>query len=239
MSTRFQVELAHVFKDYSKDEDKILKRAYLAGFPNAKFKYKKFEYEVSFKDMTQKNAQTGKTRKIKAPSGLEQPSAPIVAAGPTTCIKVKPGQPGTQIEIPHPQDKTQKIKVDVPESAKPGQAMLVPIPKLSAKAEAPAPVAEAPPAEAPAAAAPPEKKGWSTGGKVAAGTAAVVGVAGLAVAGAVLGEHIAEDGFDETMAGIADGFEEAGDAIVDGAEAAGEWTEGAAEDAGDFIMDLF
>eukprot|EP00421_Protoceratium_reticulatum_P029471 CAMPEP_0168483374 /NCGR_PEP_ID=MMETSP0228-20121227/65535_1 /TAXON_ID=133427 /ORGANISM="Protoceratium reticulatum, Strain CCCM 535 (=CCMP 1889)" /LENGTH=42 /DNA_ID= /DNA_START= /DNA_END= /DNA_ORIENTATION= len=33
----FQVKLGGEWKDYAKDEDKILKRAYLAGFPNAKY----------------------------------------------------------------------------------------------------------------------------------------------------------------------------------------------------------
>ena len=42
-----------------------------------------------------------------------------------------------------------------------------------------------------------KKGGWSTGAKVAAGTGAVVAVGGLAVAGAVLGEHIAEERWDD------------------------------------------
>merc|ERR1712190_711871 len=89
------------------------------------------------------------------------------------------------------------------------------------------------------AAEPAKKAGWSTGAKVAAGTAAVVGVGGLAVGGAILGEHIAEQGWDATMAELGDGFEAAGEAIVGAAEDAGEWIEGAADTAGDFIMDLF
>lgn len=239
----FQVKLAGEWKDYSKDEDKILKRAFLAGFPNAKFSYRKYSYQVDFKAMTQKNVTTGKERDIRPPHKLKPPSAPITTAGPTTCIKVPPGSQGTTISVPHPKDKTQFIQVDVPKTAKDGQAMLVPIPALEAPA-APAPAAPAPAAAAgaaaPAAAAEPEKKaGWSTGAKVAAGTAGVVAVGGLAVAGALLGEHIAEEGLDATLADLGDGLEGAGEAIVDGAEAAAEWTGDAAETAGDFIMDLF
>jgi hypothetical protein len=228
----FQVKLAGEWKDYSKDEDKILKRAFLAGFPNAKFSYRKNKYEVNFKKMTQKNATTGKEREIRAPRRLKPPSVPVCVAGPTTCIKVPPGSQGSTISVPHPKDKTQLIQVNVPKAAKDGQAMLVPIPPLET-----APLATAPGSAAAAtAAAPPavagERKGSSTGAKVATGAAVV----GLAVGGALLGEHIAEEGLLEDLG---DGLEGAGEAIVDGADAAAEWTEDAAETTGDFIMDLF
>ncbi|CAK9087311.1 Hypothetical protein SCF082_LOCUS41273 [Durusdinium trenchii] len=129
--------------------------------------------------------------------------------------------------------------------------MLVPIPKDE---DLPVAVPDAPTPAGPTPAAPsgPEKKkgGWSTGAKVAAGTAGVVAVGGLAVAGAVLGEHIAEEGWDATMAelgdvaadageAIAGAAEDVGEAVAGAAEDAGEWIAGAAEDAGDFIMDLF
>lgn len=65
-----------------------------------------------------------------------------------------------------------------------------------------------------------------------------------------MGEHIAEEGWDATMAELGDvaadageaisGFaEDAGEAITGAAEDAGEWISGAAEDVGDFVMDLF
>merc|ERR1719499_2120697 len=121
--------------------------------------------------------------------------------------------------------------------------MLVPVPDISKGSSA---------VSAPAAAAdaPAEKKGWSTGAKVAAGGAGLIAVGGLAVGGAVLGEHIAEEGWDATMADLGDvaadageaiggAAEDAGEAIAGAAEDAGEWIAGAAEDAGDFIMDLF
>merc|ERR1712203_990061 len=133
---------------------------------------------------------------------------------------------------------------NVPAGAKVGAAMLVPVPSLPsvpAVAVTPTPArASKAAATAPVVALAEEKKsGWSTGAKVAAGGAAVVGVGGLAVAGAVLGEHIAEEGWDATMAELGDAAADAGEAIVGAAEDAGEWISGAAEDAGDFIMDLF
>ena len=36
-------------QDYSGNEDKILKRAYLAGFPHAKYKLRGQQYEVDFR----------------------------------------------------------------------------------------------------------------------------------------------------------------------------------------------
>jgi hypothetical protein len=262
----FQVKLCGEWKDYKGSEDKILKRAFLAGFPNAKYKIRGQQYLVDFSNMKQTNVRTGKARDIRAPHKWTQPAKPIVQAGPTFCIKVPAGSPGSTIQVPHPKDKRQLITVNVPAGAKVGAAMLVPVPPLPstpavAAVATPARASEAA-ATAPVAAPAEEKKsGWSTGAKVAAGGAAVVGVGGLAVAGAVLGEHIAEEGWDATMAelgdaaadageAIAGAAEDAGEAIVGAAEDAGEWIAGAAEDAGewisgvaedaaDFIMDLF
>jgi len=255
----FQVKLAGDWKDYKGNEDKILKRAYLAGFPNAKYKLRGQQYQVDFAGMTQMNVRTGKKREIRPPYKWTRPPKPIVPAGPTFCIKVPPGSPGTTIHVPHPKKKSVMIAVNVPAGAKVGTAMLVPVPPLPDPAEAPAaggyaapPAPAAAPASAPAAEA--EKKesgGWSTGAKVAAGGAAVVALGGAAVGGAVLGEHIADvGGWDAAMedlgdvaadAGeaIVDAAEDAGEAIAGAAEDAGEWIAGAAEDVGDFVMDLF
>eukprot|EP00413_Alexandrium_margalefii_P012780 CAMPEP_0204533118 /NCGR_PEP_ID=MMETSP0661-20131031/12105_1 /ASSEMBLY_ACC=CAM_ASM_000606 /TAXON_ID=109239 /ORGANISM="Alexandrium margalefi, Strain AMGDE01CS-322" /LENGTH=237 /DNA_ID=CAMNT_0051539429 /DNA_START=90 /DNA_END=803 /DNA_ORIENTATION=+ len=237
MAGMFQVKLSGDWKNYDKDEDKILKRAYLAGFPNAKYSLRGQNYEVDFKKMQQKNAATGKARDIRAPYKWKAPGEPITAAGPTFCITVPPGAPGTTISVPHPKDKTQMIAVNVPPTAKVGQAMLVPIPT-------------GPPAALPAEevkgeykpVAPKdekEKKKWSTGAKVAAATGGALVVGGLAVGGAMLGEHIAEEGWDATMADLGDVATSAGEGIADGAEAAVDWVGDAADATGDFIMDLF
>merc|ERR1711879_252542 len=145
------------------------------------------------------------------------------------------GGPGAIIQVPHPKMKGQQIAVNVPATAKVGQAMLVPVPTGAPKPveivepDAPQAAEVAKLEEGPAKEA--AKKKWSTGAKVAAGTAGIVVVGGLAVAGAVLGEHISEEGWDATMAELGD--------VAGDAEDAGEWIAGAAEDAGDFITDLF
>jgi len=236
-STCFQVKLSGEWKNYDAEEDKILKRAYLAGFPNAQYSLRGQQYQTDFARMKQKNKKTDKEREIRPPHKWKAPTAPITKQGPTFCISVPPGASGTTIQVPNPKDKKTFIAVNVPTTAKAGQAMLVPIP-------------EGPPAELPASEVKgdyvpvqhtdaKEKKKWSTGAKVAAvGTGAVV-VGGLAVGGAVLGEHIAEEGWDATMADLGDVATSAGEAIADGAEAAVDWVGDAAETAGDFIVDLF
>lgn len=256
----FQVQLSGRWADYQGNEDRILKRAYLAGFPNARYTLRGQTYEVDFKGMTQKNQKTGKGRSIRPPHRWKPPAAPICQPGPTTCIKVPEGAPGTTIQVPHPRAKGQYIAVDVPVTARAGQAMLVPVPAVTeappmpSAAPEPAAVPEpsAPPAPSAASApsapapapkpAPPEKggkKGWSTGAKVAAGVTGAAAVGGLAVAGVVLGEHIAEEGWDAAIADVGDWFEGAGETIADGAEAAVDWVGDAADATGDFVMDLF
>eukprot|EP00403_Amphidinium_massartii_P028788 CAMPEP_0178399914 /NCGR_PEP_ID=MMETSP0689_2-20121128/15521_1 /TAXON_ID=160604 /ORGANISM="Amphidinium massartii, Strain CS-259" /LENGTH=275 /DNA_ID=CAMNT_0020020697 /DNA_START=68 /DNA_END=895 /DNA_ORIENTATION=+ len=273
---KFQVELAGDWKDYAKDEDKILKRAFLAGFPNCKFTLRGATYEYNFKRMIQKNLSSGKERKIRAPYKWKQPAKPIVPEGPTMCIKVPPGAPGTTIQVNHPKVKGAKINVAVPYSAKVGQAMLVPVPDIAVATDVSVTGGVfgggkgkgkgkgkgssggggggggGGAAAAPAAATEEKKKeGWSTGAKVAAGTAAVAAVGG----GAFLAAHAATEGPDATGEMLADGAEDVGDwaegaaedvgdwaedaGIVDAAEDAAEWVEDAAEDVGDFIMDLF
>jgi len=234
---KFQVSLSGTWTDYKEEEDKILKRAYLAGFPNAKYTLRGQDYSVDFKNMKQKNTRSGKERDIRPPYKWKPPPAPITEPGPTTCIKVPPGAPGTTIQVPHPKDKSQFISVSVPATAKVGQAMLVPVPPLGSAPQAePAAPATAPATAPPAAqAAAPEKKGWSTGAKVAG----VAAVGGLVVGGALLGEHIAEEGWDATMEDLGEWATDAGETIADGAEAAVDWVGDAADTAGDFIMDLF
>merc|ERR1711953_199032 len=83
------------------------------------------------------------------------------------------------------------------------------------------------------------KKKWGTGAKVAGATAGVAVVGGLAVAGAVLGEHIAEDGWDATIAELGDVATTAGDGIADGASHVADFASDAAASVEDFILDLF
>merc|ERR1719440_978176 len=82
--------------------------------------------------MVQINRDSGKERKIRQPMKWKQPAKPLVPAGPTTVVTVPPGSPGTTIQVPHPRVKGAFISVNVPASAKPGQAMLVPVPPEAA-----------------------------------------------------------------------------------------------------------
>jgi len=236
-ASQFQVKLGGEWKDYSKQEDRILKRAFLAGFPNARYSLRGQKYECNFQRMAQKNVASGKVREMRPPRNWKPPAAPICKPGPTICVKVPKDAAGTTMHVAHPKAKGQFIAVQVPATAKAGQAMLVPVPEVRPTPET-AP-AEKPVPEVTAAAAAGKKSGWSTGAKVAAGTAGVAAVGGLAVAGVVLGESIAEEGFDATMADIGDAFTSAGEGIADGAEAAVDWVEDAADTVGDFVMDLF
>merc|ERR1719456_865026 len=82
--------------------------------------------------MVQINRDSGKERKIRQPMKGKQPSKPLVPPGPATVVTVPPGSPGTTIQVPHPRVKGAFISVNVPASAKPGQAMLVPVPPEAA-----------------------------------------------------------------------------------------------------------
>eukprot|EP00927_Polykrikos_kofoidii_P001576 TRINITY_DN105_c0_g1_i1.p1 TRINITY_DN105_c0_g1~~TRINITY_DN105_c0_g1_i1.p1 ORF type:complete len:248 (-),score=58.17 TRINITY_DN105_c0_g1_i1:120-863(-) len=244
----FQIKLGGEWRNYEKEEDKIIKRAFMAGFPSAKFHLRGQDYEYNFKDMEQINKETGKRRQIRPPHGWKPPSKPIVPAGPTITVTVPPGSQGKIIQVPHPKQPGLFIDVSVPARAKPGQAMLVPVPSEGVpKRESDEPVVAG---GGSAAGGGGGGGGWSTGAKVAAGGAAVVGVGGLAVAGALLGTSIAEHGAEATFDGIADGAGTAAEAVGDfagdavdvvgdfGADA-GEFIVDAGESAGDFIMDLF
>merc|ERR1719409_373851 len=107
--------------------------------------------------MVQINRDTGKERQIRQPLKWKAPSKPLVPPGPTTVVNVPPGIPGTTIRVPHPRVKGAFISVNVPASAKPGQAMLVPVPPEDAAIAASIPT----PTRA-------ERGSWSTGAKVAA-----------------------------------------------------------------------
>merc|ERR1712203_336253 len=145
--------------------------------------------------------------------------------------------------VPHPTLKDQLVAVNVPPTAKVGQAMLVPIPTGVPKPveivepDAPQAAEVAKLEEGPAKEA--AKKKWSTGAKVAAGTTGVAVVGGLAGAGAVLGQHISEEGWDATIAELGDVATSAGDGIAEGASHVADFASDAVENVGDFIMDLF
>lgn len=210
------------WRDYGEQEDKILKRAFVAGFPNCKFQLRGQQYTYDFDEMIQVNVSTGKERRIRPPKGWGRPKKPLVPAGPTTVVTVPPGKAGKTILVPHPLVKGAFVKCNVPKKAKPGQAMLVPTPKEAAVTADGKPFGSS----------------SSSGlGMAAVGVGAVAVGAGAAVAGAVLGDHIMEHGVDVTLEAIGDGLDDFGDAIAD---ATGDVIEGAPdalEDVGDFVVD--
>merc|ERR1711971_187646 len=129
----------------------------MAGFPSCKFHLRGQHYQYHFKKLLQKNLGTSKERQIRIPHKWKQPSAPIVPEGKTTVVNVPAGSPGSVIQVPYPGAPGKLINVNVPTKARPGQAMLVPVPDLSQAVSAGA----APP---PAAVDEKQKKtGWSTG----------------------------------------------------------------------------
>jgi hypothetical protein len=236
---KFQVKLGGKWEDYGANEDKILKRAYMAGFPHATFRLRGQNYTYDFVNMRQGNDDSGKERSIRQPRRWTAPAKPLVPAGPTTVITVPAGSPGTTIQVPHPRMKGAFISVRVPASAKAGQAMLVPVPSVSAVASKDVPHEKRVPPGKASDAVRGSSSGWSTGGKVAGSTAAAGAIFCGAVGGAVLGEHITEHGFDATLDAAGDEIADAAEATGDFAVDAGEFVVDAAEDLGDFVMDLF
>jgi hypothetical protein len=214
MSKTFQIQLQGEWKNYEKKEDSILKKAYLVGQPNCKFHLRGQNYEYNFKVMKQINLGTKKERQIRPPPGFKPPAQALLPVGPMTVLTVKPGQAGTTVEIPDPNNKGSMIQVNVPSGAKPGQKMAVPLP---APGETVQDVQK-------------KQTTHSTGAKLAMGTAGIAAVGGLALGGVILGDHLTGGtlGVSEAAADIG------GDAVA-GAEGVIAAAPGAAEDAADWV----
>lgn len=226
-----------------------MKRAYMSGHKRAKYTLRGNRYECDFVRMKQKNIESGRERDIRPPHKMKPPSKPLVPSGPVMVVKVPPCSAGKIIQVPHPQDKSQMISVQIPNRAHVGQAMTVPVPPLGKSpadiptpARARIPTPSAPPASGriPVPSAPAD-----AGDATASGTAskkprkdiAGVGLAGAALAGGavvtggIIGDAIWDVDIDSLDLGdiaIEDALEDVSDSFLDiGAE------------AGDFIMDLF
>lgn len=248
LDKKFQIKLAGEWKDYEKQEDGILKKGYLVGHPNCKFALRGQHYEYNFKKMKQINLGTNKEREIRPPPGFKPPKQALLPVGPMTVLTVKPGQAGKTVEIPDPNSKGKTIQVNVPSGAKPGQKMAVPLPEPGQKIED---CVE-------------KQKGYSTGAKLAMGTAGIAAVGGVALGGVILGDHltggtlgvseaaadiveaapgVAEDVAADVTAAVEDAVEwveeDGAEWVEDAAEDVGDWLGDAAEDTGDFIMSLF
>jgi len=243
---KFQIKLSGNWKDYDREEDMVLKRAFLVGQRNAKFSLRGQQYEYSFANMMQKNLGTGKAREIRPPRGMTAPQAPLLPSGPMVVIKVPKGSAGKTITVDDPNNPGQKVQVNVPQGAKAGQKMAVPVPE---KGETTADVQK-------------KQRGHSTAAKIAMGVGACGAISGLAVGGVILGDHLSGGAVAEAIGGAfgegageamadatawtaeavgdaGDWFEGAGADIGEAAEDAVDWLGDAAEDAGDFVMSLF
>merc|ERR1719361_928001 len=162
---------------------------------------------------------------------MKAPASPLIPKGPMTIYTVKKGEPGRTIKIKDPNNPGNTVQVNVPAGAKPGQKMAVPMPD---KGESIQDVQK-------------KQKSYSTGAKIATGTAGVAAVGGLAVGGVILGDHLTggtlgvADAAADAAHVVADGATDAAEAVADwapgAAEAAGDWVEGAAEDVGDWLGD--
>lgn len=236
MASSFQVQLAGEWKNYSRQEDRVLKTAFYAGQPCAKYRLRGQMYQVSFaRPMQQRNLTTGRARAIRPPHKARAPATPLVPAGPTRFVTVPKGHEGTTLHVKDKGGRTLEVQLD--KAPKPGQTVAIPM--------GPPPAAEA------GVKGKDGKSGWSTGAKVAATTAGVVGAGALVAGGVVLAETTdigdwaadaaADAGEWAEGAGewVADAAEDAGEWVVGAGEDAGEWLGDAAEDVGDFFMDLF
>lgn len=258
---KFQVKLGGDWKDYNDADDKVLKQASASVSPSATLMWKGHTYVCDLRKMLQVNQESGKEHRIRPPFKPKASVKPRKPTGPTTVVNVPPGAPGTTIQVPHPRVKGAFLSVNVPASAKVGQAMLVPVPEHAdalatppskdkpgttpssrIKVESDDAPAEGRPAETPQESIPAKEvsghkasgAAWSTGCKIGAG----LGIGGVAVAGAILGCHLA-DGSDATGDAVADGgadtLEATDDVMVDTSELVVD----AGEDMTDSVLDLF
>jgi len=219
----FQVTLEGQWKDYNKQEDMVLKRAFLIGHTNARYAIRGQKYECNFKSMKQVNLGTAKVREMRPPVGMLPPQEPLLPSGPVVILTVAPGTSGSTIEIADPQNKGRMVKVNVPQKAKPGQKMAVPVPEKDETVEQVAA----------------KQKSWNAGKTVAAGAGAVGFVGAAAVGGALLGDHLAGgDMAGDVADAVVDWAGDAEDWAAGAADDVGDWAPGAAEDVGDWVADV-
>jgi len=210
---KFQIQLEGRWQDYNAEEDGVLKRAFLVGQPNTRFHLRGQDYEYSFETFTQKNLSTQKERKIRPPLGMKPPAAPLLPPGCVIILTV-PVDVGDSMEVADPNNPGRTLQVAVPQGARPGAKMAVPVPEKGEALEA---VVQ-------------RQQGWTTGQRVAARAAAV---GALAVGGVVLGEHLSGGAVSE-WAGASAEVAAAGDWVTGAAGDVADWAGGAAGDVADW-----
>merc|ERR1719442_43751 len=118
-ASKFQIELEGKWENYGKDEDAILKRAYLVGHPHAKYHLRGQDYEYNFKSMKQINLGTGKERKIRPPRFMRPPRTPLLPPGSIVVVTVPEGAAGGTMKINDPKNSGEKLEVFVPAAVSP------------------------------------------------------------------------------------------------------------------------
>jgi len=182
------------------------------------------EYLVNFEQMTQKAPSGGisKIRRIRHASEQVQQSIRPVAPPPEMQYhSFKPGmammavtvpptwQPGTVLDIPHPQNPSVPMKVQVPAGAGPGTTIQIPVPPV------PAELPPSAPSESELAAMPEEekkKKGWGLGTKMGLG---MIGAAGIGVAAVVIADEAGADWAGDVIQVSGDVAVDVGEAVAD------------------------
>merc|ERR1719230_2261240 len=117
--SKWQIVLEGKWQDYERQEDSILRRAYMTGQKNAKFCVRGQSYEYNFEKMIQKNENSRKVRSIRPPIGWRAPGKPLLPRGPVVITTVGTGQPGSVITVKDPNNPGQMVQVHVPAHAKP------------------------------------------------------------------------------------------------------------------------
>jgi hypothetical protein len=227
--SKFQVMLEGNFKDYGASEDALLKRAYMLGNTEVAYDFRGQHYKYNFKDGTQYNKKTNKSRQIRKPKGYPNPpKASLLPTGPMIVLVVKEKQPGQVIQVQNPNNKSQTIPVYVPPHAAVGSKMAIPLPKDGETVED----LQAKQKQHDA------QQGWSKGGKIALSGAALLGVGAVGVGGVLLGDHLAGGDMADTVAStLADTGEDVGDWVEGAGEDIGDWAVGAGEDIGEWAPD--
>lgn len=205
-ANNFQVKIRGKWEDFQTDEDMILKHAFQAGFPVIVYTYHEQAYRCDFKNMTKKNIHSDRVHEIRPPYTWRPPSQ-TTQAEVAIFVQVGPNTEGTTIQIQNPENEKHPVFVAVPQNAKVGQAMLVPI----------VPIVNSPPAM-------PMKT------KAALATSGLLAAGSLAVAGLMLGDVLTGGGGIEELGEaaatvgkqIGNGLSSVGSVVDDGVDAAGD-----------------
>mmetsp|Transcript_97328 Transcript_97328/g.275761 ORF Transcript_97328/g.275761 Transcript_97328/m.275761 type:complete len:224 (+) Transcript_97328:116-787(+) len=220
----FQVKLESGWQNFDDDADRILKRAYEIGFPQVRYTINGEDCWLDFVRMSQLSPSTSTARRIRPPASCRQPFRQ--KGGPAITVVVPKGAAGHTISVPHPSLQGKSIAVAVPAAAVPGHRMLVPVPGDNTGQRAPRESRRG-------------LRALSGKRKAMLGCMGIFGMGGIAVAGVVLGDEVAAEGWAEAAGSFGEGMASAGDEIADVVGIMAEGAGDAADSAADAVLDLF